>query len=61
MKNLRSCKNLRRRHNRKCVEAYTCGVCGTPDDCITDCAGNFEDLQIGIQNAVYGMNGRLSY
>ena len=59
--NMKKLKTLKKTKNRKTVEAYTCGICGTPDDCINDCAGSMDNLQIGIQNAIYGMNGLLSY
>lgn len=50
-------KNLIKKQHRKTVEAYLCGVCGTPDDCMFKCDGSFDALQGGIQSALDGLQG----
>ena len=41
-------KSLKKRLRKRSVEAYTC-ACGSPDDCISECDGDFNHLQSGIQ------------
>lgn len=41
-------KNLKKKLRKRTIEAYAC-ACGTPDDCISMCGGNFDLLQSGIQ------------
>lgn len=50
-------KNLNKKQHHKTVEAYLCGVCGTPDDCMFKCDGSFDALQGGIQSALDGLQG----